>query len=379
MSFLLWLRKAQKRLSKHEPLISVYISRERLLHNLKTFQKACPDQRIAPVLKSNAYGHGLIEVAQLLDYENIAFFALDSLHEAVSLRHAGVRSPILIIGYTPISNMVQVRVRNVAFTVTSLSQLKELTTSHGTFRIHLKLDTGMHRQGLVESEWEEAQSILSTNTHITLEGICSHLADADNRDNTFTNNQRTVWEKVVIHWRSYDPRIQYFHIAATAGSRFARHTTGNVVRLGLGLYGIDPAPDTRQLRPVLSIETILSGVKTVKAGDAVGYNATFHAQEPMTIATIPMGYFEGIDRRLSNKGMVFVNDIPCPIIGRVSMNITTVDVSKVRNVARGDRVVVISRNGEDPNSVENIATTTETIPWEILVHIPQHLRRTVVD
>ena len=378
MSLLSWLRKARRRFSKHEPLISVYISRERLLHNLKTFQKVCPTEQIAPVLKSNAYGHGLTEVAQILDHENIAFFALDSLHEAVALRQAGVRSPILIIGYTSVSNMMHAHVRDVAFTITSLSQLKELCASSGIFRIHLKLDTGMHRQGLLESEWEEAQSILSSNAHITLEGICSHFADADNIDETFTSDQRARWEKAVTLWRSYSTRIRYFHVAATAGSRFASHTTGNVVRLGLGLYGVDAAPDAKRLlHPVLHVETILSGVKTLKAGDTVGYNATFHAQEPMTIATIPMGYFEGIDRRLSNKGTVLVNGIPCPIIGRVSMNITTIDVSKVPNVTRGDRAVVISQNPEDPNSVEKIATVAGTIPWEILVHIPQHLRRII--
>lgn len=380
MSLLSWLRKTRKRLSKHEPLISVLISRERLLHNLNAFQQACPEHRIAPVLKSNAYGHGLVEVARVLDSEEIAFFALDSLHEAVTLRQSGVRSPILIIGYTPVSNMLHARVRNVAFTVTSLSQLKEIAASSGRFRIHLKLDTGMHRQGLLESEWKEAQSILSSNAHIALEGICSHLADADNTDKAFTNDQRALWEQAITLWRSYNAHIQYIHIAATAGSRFMPQTTGNVVRLGLGLYGIDAVPDAkRDILPALRIETILSGVKTLKAGDAVGYNATFHAQESMTIATIPMGYFEGIDRRLSNKGAVLIRGISCPIIGRVSMNITTIDVSRVPDVVRGDRVIVISENMEDPNSVTEIAAIAGTIPWEILVHIPQHLRRIVID
>ncbi len=380
MSLLSWLRRTRKRFSKHEPLISVYISRERLLHNLKTFQQECPRQQIAPVLKSNAYGHGLVEVAQILDDQNIVFFTLDSLHEAVTLRQENIHSPILIIGYTPVSNMMNARVRNIAFTITSLSQLKEIAASSGKFRIHVKLDTGMHRQGLLESEWKEAQNILSSNAHITLEGICSHFADADNIDEAFTTDQKALWEKAVTLWRSYNSRIRYFHIAATAGSRFASHTTGNVVRIGLGLYGVDAVPHIkREVLPVLRIETILSGVKTLKTGDAIGYNATFHAQKPMTIATIPMGYFEGIDRRLSNKGAVLVHGVLCPIVGRVSMNITTIDVSNVPHVARNDRAVVLSSERQDLNSVANIARTADTIPWEILVHIPQHLRRIVTE
>jgi alanine racemase len=380
MSLFSRLRAWRKQFSRYEPLISVRISRSRLLHNLRVFQKACLEQRIAPVLKSNAYGHGLVEVARTLDHEDIAFFALDSLHEAITLRAAGIRSPIVIIGYTPVSNMLHARVRGVAFTVTSLSQLAEVVGAGAAFCIHLKLDTGMHRQGILESEWAEAQTLLRSQPRIVLEGICSHFADADTADSPLTTAQRAVWERAVSAWGTYDTRIRFFHIAATAGSHVASETSGNVVRLGLGLYGIDAYPREKYpLKPVLSLETLISSIKRIQTGDPIGYNATLTAPKPMTIATIPAGYFEGIDRRLSNTGVVTVRGIPCPIVGRVSMNITTIDVSHIPNVARNEHVIVLSNETTDPNSVEESARIAGTIPWEILVHIPQHLRRTIVD
>lgn len=373
MSFGSKIRQFRKRFSKYEPLITVHISKNALLHNVHIYQEAYPKAHIAPVLKSNAYGHGLVEVATALDRERLLFFALDSLHEAVVLRNAGIRTPLLIIGYTPVSNMVHARVKDVAFTITSLSQLAELADAGGAFRIHLKLDTGMHRQGILEHEWTDAQKILRAHPQLMLRGICSHFADADNPDEAFTQEQNAVWERAITAWRAHDANV-VFHIAATAGARFA--ATATIIRLGIGLYGIDTAPNPlRTLKPVMRIETVLSAVKEIHAGDAVGYNATFRAEKATRIATIPMGYFEGIDRRLSNTGVVLVHDTPCLIVGRVSMNITTIDVSNSTNATRGDTAVVISDNSADANSVEKIAATAGAIPWEILVHIPAHLRR----
>jgi alanine racemase len=313
----------------------------------------------------------------MFDSEKIAFFVLDSLHEAAILRAAGIRSPLLVIGYTPIPNMVRARLRNTAFTITSLSQLEELAATGASARIHVKLDTGMHRQGLREEEWNEAQELLHAHPSLILEGICSHFADADNADETFTHMQRDVWEHAVTAWKAYAPSLRFFHISATSGARFGSTGSGNVIRVGLGLYGIDAAPHRElDLRPALQLETVLSSVKDLRPGEAVGYNATFRASTPMRIATIPMGYFEGIDRRLSNTGVVTVHGIPCPIIGRISMNITTIDVSGVPNAVRGDGAVVLSDQPDAPNSVEAVAHAAHTIPWEILVHIPQQLRRT---
>jgi alanine racemase len=146
--------------------------------------------------------------------------------------------------------------------------------------------------------------------------------------------------------------------------------------LGLGLYGISIIDNPKiNLRPALSMQTVISGVKAIQKGDAVGYNNTFIAPKDMLIATIPAGYAEGVDRRLSNIGKVEVNGILCPIVGRVSMNISTIDVSNVSQVKLGDSVTIISNDNSSPISVNSIAKICNTIPYEILVHIPAHLRR----
>ena len=373
-------RSLRKQLADYKPSIQILISKSKLLGNFREYQKKYSGTSIAPVLKSNAYGHGLVEVAQLLDSEPIAFFALDSLHEAMVLRNEGVRSRILIIGYTQSNNITHTTLNNIAFTITSLQQLEELSRQcTSTVAIHLKIDTGMHRQGILVGEVDKAIKIIETNPLLNLEGICSHFADADGTDQQFTLSQVKQWEEIVSRFTTHFPKLPYIHISNSAGAAYASRGNGNVIRLGLGLYGIYPAPEKQlHVRPVLQMESIISSVKRLQIGDRVGYNGTFAATNPMTIATVPAGYFEGVDRRLSNLGCFRVNNKDCRIVGRVSMNSTSIDVSALSDIKLGDPIQLISDNPIDNNSVEHIAEMTKTIPWEIFVHIPQHVRRTIV-
>ena len=150
------------------------------------------------------------------------------------------------------------------------------------------------------------------------------------------------------------------------------------MRLGIGLYGMNVGIERLDLRPALEMRTRITSIHTLHAGESVGYNATFKAPQDMRVATIPVGYAEGVDRRLSSKGSILVRGTSCPIIGRVSMNITSLDISNVADVHVGDEVTVISPNAADPNGVEAIADLCGTIPYEILVHIPAHLRRVII-
>ena len=186
------------------------------------------------------------------------------------------------------------------------------------------------------------------------------------------------WEQAVKIFKSAFPQIKYFHLAATGGSFYQPKNT-NVIRLGMGLYGVDPSPNRKlQLQPALELRTIITGIKNIKKDDYVGYGLTFRAKKAMKIATVPAGYFEGVDRRLSNRGCYKIGYLFCPILGRVSMNITVIDISKLLNAKVGDPVTLISAEKSDPNSAQEIAKLCETIPYDILVHIPQHLRRTMI-
>lgn len=379
MSLRRFLKRIRQRFSRYDPAITVFISKKNLLHNLGEYKNKYPDISFAPVLKSNAYGHGLVEVAEILDKKDIAFFVLDSLQEAMILRKNGIQSAIQIVGFVSPINIHRSRLKGVAFTITSLDQLRELSEMLSrNIDIHLKIDTGMHRQGIVIDEIDEAIQIIESHQHLNLVGICSHFADADGESETFTRDQIELWREVVLRFKKQFPSLPYIHIAATAGTHFNDSHIGNVARLGLGLYGINASPHTiMDLRPALRVESVITSLRTIQAGESVGYNATYTASKEETIATIPVGYFEGLDRRLSNVGACIVGGTFCPIVGRVSMNISSIDVSCVIGVTFGQKVTVISDNPNDENGVQQIAKQAGTIPWEILVHIPAHLRRVV--
>lgn len=378
MRLLAYLRYFKRKLSSYQPLVSVSILKNNLLSNLEVFRKEYPQVDIAPVLKSNAYGHGLVEVATILDSQKVAFFVVDSLFEAEQLRAAGIKSKILVIGYTSAQNIRQNSLRDVSFTVTSMDQLKEINLQIRSFvRLHLKIDTGMHRQGIATVEIGEAVRIIKQNKLVSLEGVCSHLAEPSNEE--FTRSQIDLWSKSLLQIKNVFPQVKFVHLAASGGHIYWNKITTNVLRLGIGLYGIDPAKIlSKKLRPTLKLTTSISSLKMISRGESVGYDRTFTAEKDMKIATLPMGYYEGVDRRLSDKALFFAGNKWCRLIGRVSMNIATIDVSEVANIKLSDRVIVISEKYGDPNSVESIAKICETCPYEILVHIPAHLRREVV-
>ncbi len=398
------MRRLLNRLAKlrfpYEPTITVKISRERLIHNLHEFMKIAPKGTIAPVLKSNAYGHGLVQIASIIEVERnsdgrakkdqIPFMIVDSFFEAVTLRAARIRTPLLIIGYTRPETIARSRLRDVSFTITSLDTLKHIANYQSSIfdfgsqriHIHIKIDTGMHRQGLMPDELPEVSNIIDRNQSIILKGICSHFSDADNPDPSFTESQMHIWNKIVREMHGQYASIEYIHISNTDGHAYVSESNANISRLGLGLYGLNDGisfSPVLDIKPVMSMETIITGIKKIQMGDTVGYGNTFKAEKEMTIATIPCGYYEGLDRRLSNNGFVCVNSdhIPCPIIGRVSMNIATIDVSHIPNVSIGTKVTVISREAKEENSIVNIAKKCRTITYEIAVHVNGQLKRVI--
>lgn len=372
------VRGIKKSLSTYKPIIEVRIDGERILSNLDAYRNRAGKTPIAPVIKSNAYGHGLSLVAHILDTAHVPFIVVDSLYEANLLKSHGIKTPVLVIGFTPTENMRSAK-RGIAFTVGTITQLEEMIHANIRATIHAKIDTGMHRQGVMPNEIERYIAILKKLKKITLEGICSHFADADSDDPIFTENQIRVWNSAVKEFKTAFPDLKYWHLAATAGIRFGNKIDANVARLGKGLYGINPVPSWLiDLKPVLEMRSIISSVRTIPPGERIGYNGTFEATHETRVATVPVGYYEGVDRRLSNKGAFLVRGIPCPIVGRVSMNITSIDVSEIPDIKIGELVTVISADTSAINSTENIAKLCSTISYEILVHIPAHLSRKVI-
>ncbi len=386
---------------KYDTLVTVVIFRDRILKNLEVLQQNSNGLAIAPVLKSNAYGHGLVEVANILDGQNLPFFVADSYHEARNLRASGIRTPILVIGFTQFENLVRNRDKTISFTITDFEQLKKFSEALRSPQIfHLKIDTGMSRQGVLPGELDSAIALIKKNPNIVLEGVCSHLADSAHENHEFNDRQIALWnlsaEKILQEFRN----LKYYHLPASAGLKDLSKIKSNMGRIGKAIYGLSDVYRGFErsntgtlarvsgrggtstlvgegLQPAMEMRARLTGVKKIKAGDTVSYGMTFKADRDMVVGTIPVGYFEGVDRRLSNVGVVQYKDKYCRILGRVSMNITVIDLTEVSEPKAGDEVVVVSANREDQNSVENLAKLCGTIALDFVVHIPQHLRRVV--
>ena len=363
----------------HAPLVEVGISRAALLHNLAAYRTRYPDLAFAPVLKSNAYGHGLATIAKLLDTQGMEFFMVDSYYEARTLRAAGIRTRIVIIGYVQPKEILHTHLRDVDFAIIDIEQLREVATrAKRSLRLHIKLDSGMHRQGILPEQLAEAIELLHANPRLEVVGICSHFADAESADRTNTDIQIARWNDMRKTMLVAFPSIQHIHFAATKGIKRAEEIGVNVVRLGIGLYGFDTSLEgDMSLQPVLELRSLISSLRSIPAGEFVGYNALYRATGKRTIATVPLGYYEGIDRDVSNSGSMQVRGKVAPIAGRVSMNMSSIDVTDIPEARRGDCVVGISRHHEDPNSVRAMAKLAGTTPYVILVHIPQHLKRVV--
>ena len=383
MNYFLKIAKKLSFNSNYNSLVRVEISKSRLLHNLLIFQQLNKNIEISPVLKSNAYGHDLVLVAKVLDKQNLPFFVVDSYYEALLLRKNGIKTPVLIIGYTFFENLAKNRQKDLIFIITSLDQLREISLKLAKkTRFHLKIDTGMHRQGVLFSDLSKAIELIRSNKNIILEGVCSHLAQAENKDSVFTKDQVELWNKVVVSFLREFKTVKYYHLENTAGCINKLTDKQNVCRIGIGLYGVD-LNNLSALKPVLCLKTVISSKKSLRPGDTVGYNGTFKADSKKVIATIPIGYYEGINRKLSNKGFVYVKDkeqkIFCPIIGNVSMNITIIDINQLNNKKINQEVVAISSDANDLNSVVNLAKLAGVLPYEILVQVPSILKRNLVD
>ncbi|MEW6617286.1 MAG: alanine racemase [Patescibacteria group bacterium] len=372
-----FMRKIREKRFSYEPLVRVELDGEQLIKNFQIFDTMRPGVRVAPVLKSNAYGHGLLLIGKKLDKEKPPFLVVDSYHEAIMLKNERVRSDILVLGYTFPQNILCAQRDDVIFGITTIDQIEELTKSlKRKKRFHLKIDTGMHRQGILESDISRAVQLIKKNPFVVLDGICSHFADADTKDSEITKEQIERWNAIVELMKKEFPDLKYIHTEATAGTQYGKLIHANVLRVGLGIYGIDSAKrKDLPIQPILRMESVIAGIKKIKEGDYVGYNATFSADREMTIAVVPVGYFEGVDRRLSNKGFFKMKGEYCAVVGRVSMNMTSINISSIKGAKEGDLIEVISSNSSDKNSVESMAEACGAISYEILVGIPEKIRR----
>lgn len=352
----------------------IEISKTSLINNYNQFRKIVPKKKIMGILKSNAYGHGLREISNILNTTDIDWFGIDSPSEALELKNLKIKKPMLVLGYTTLEEIKLLIENDVSFTVYDLEHIQKIIDLklNRVAKIHLKIDTGMHRQGISNNQIDKYVEVLKQNEDkLLLEGVSTHFADVKNPpDFGFTKTQieKFLHAREVIT-KSYQNVI--FHSAATAGTMLYKETHLDMVRVGIGLYGYWPAEEVKnylsenlKLEPVLTWKSIVAQIKEIEKGESVSYSRTWIAEKFTKIAIIPVGYYDGFDRGLSNVGHVLIDNKKMQVLGRVCMNMIIVDVTGV-DVKVEDEVIVIGKG----NTAEEIAQKIDTISYEVLARL----------
>ncbi len=363
-------------------------------HNIASIQsnlaKGC---NMVPVVKANAYGHGYLEIARLLDPRQFTFLAVHNLEEAQLLRAGGITSNILILGYIPFADLKSAVESGFDFVVSNLDTLRKLAEfaiAKHPAKCHLKLETGTNRQGINREDLPAVIDCFKSTAHLKLVGVSTHFANIeDTTDHSYADLQfkRYTELKAVIEDAGFV--IKYAHLASSAASLLFPHTHFNLARVGIALYGHWPSKETylsyrlagkqnHMLRPVLSWKTLIGQIKDVRKGEYIGYGTTYRATANLKIAVLPIGYFDGYDRQISNNGYVLVNGMRAPVRGRICMDMFMVDVTDIPNVSLESEVVLIGRSGDETIRAEDIAGWTNTINYEVLARLGMHLKRKVI-
>lgn len=371
------------KLPTYQALNTIEISKKNLLFNLRYLSNLQSRIKISPIIKSNGYGHGILEIAKILEVKNPLFLCVDSLYEAYQLLNSDIQTPLLIMGYIDPENL-KVKKLPFSYSVCDLKLLQAINDFQPEAGVHLFIDTGMNREGIPLDLLPTYLKQLTRLPNIKIEGIMSHLSSADNKKDPLNREQIKNFKQAVKIVSEFGHKPKYLHLQNSDGllNVHLRGDNLNMARVGLALYGISNAQTrsgSSKLKPVLTLKSKIIQIKHLKRGDKVGYGGTFTAKKKMTLGVLPLGYFDGVDRRLSNTGFVMVNGKACKIIGRVSMNITTIDLTDLDNPIIGQDVIVYSNNPKDLNSIENAAKLCKTIPWELLVHLDPSIKRVVLD
>ncbi len=361
---------------KYFPLNKIEIDQKSLIHNYKYLSRINRRVKVAPVLKSNAYGHGIVQVAKILDQLGAPFFCVDSIYEAYQLLKAKIKTKILVMGYINPENL-KVKKLPFSYAVYDLELLAAISKYQKGASVHIKVDTGMHRLGVPVDELSEFLVEVKKYKDVKVDGLMSHFAEGDVVKSELSKKQLNNFNRAKQIFTKNGFSLKYTHIAASDGLINIKNIgkVSNIARCGIGVYGLT---ENTYLKPALTLKTHIIQIKNIKRGDSVGYGSTFIAKDHIKLGLLPIGYNDGVDRRLSNVGSVKVSGILCPIIGRVSMNITTIDLTKVKSAVLGQEVIVFSNISDEINSLLKSAELCKTIPHDLLIHLHTSIRREVV-
>jgi alanine racemase len=353
-----------------------------LANNLETARKRATHAAVIAVVKANAYGHGAVEVALHLQERGVEAFGVATLSEAEQLREAGITQTIVcLFGFFPgdEQTIVRLRLQPVVYEQRMIEALAQESCKAGCITpVHLDVDTGMGRVGVLPDEATAMAQLIHRAEGLVLVGIMTHYTEADLADSDFTGRQAKILGEVVDNLKTAGITCKTCHQANSAATLSGKIAPGNTIRPGLLLYGVYPGEATAKLgglKPVLSWKSRILHLKQAPTGTPISYGRTFITTRPSLIATIPVGYADGYNRALSNRGEMLVRGKRAPIVGRVCMDLTMLDVTDIPGVTPGDEVVLIGTSGDRQITADELAAITNTINYEILTSIGSRVRR----
>jgi alanine racemase len=369
----------------------IEIDQAQLRQNIEIFRSLIASgTALMIVVKANAYGHGL-ETAVPLIAERADWLGVNCVDEALAITRVGVKRPIAILGHTGLDSIdvvVRNEYRQVLYRIDIANALSDFAKKLGAVtKVHLKIETGTNRQGIALSDLEGFISAVQKLPGLEIEGAYTHFANIeDTLDPSFAQLQLQRFQQAlsILKRAGIDP--PHVHASATAGALLYPDMDFTMVRVGIGAYGIWPSRETQlaarergrqvSIAPVLTWKTRVAQIKNIQSGDYVGYGLAYQARRPMQVAVLPIGYYDGYDRKLSNSGRVLIHGQPVPVIGRIAMNMTMLDTTDV-GAQLDDEVVLIGRQGNAEIRAEELAEKIGSIPYEVVSRINPLLPRLV--
>lgn len=372
----------------------LHVSLPALRANARALRDLVGPKHAAFVVKSNAYGHGLVETALAVEpfAAKICVYALD---EAIALRDGGLTASILVLGPVPLYALNDAMAAGVELALWDTGEFARKLAGAARRRqrraaVHVKINTGLNRLGFEPHELADAVEDYLHVSEIDIAGVFSHLSSAEEVDSPATLHQLDVFERALAAAEPLFERsatVPLRHIAASAAAMLWPQTRLDLARFGIALYGLWPSAQTREaldggaiaLRPALSYVSEIAVVRAVQAGEPIGYGASFHAPREMRVGVVPAGYADGVPRALSNRGAFLVDGARCPIVGRVAMNVTEIDLSAAPQAHAGSKVTLIGSDGGAEIGADEWAAWCETINYEIVARLPSELPRSYDD
>ncbi|MCZ8155640.1 MAG: alanine racemase [Leptospira sp.] len=371
----------------------VTLSKSALVQNISLYRKLIGEHtKFTAVIKSNAYGHGLKEMATLAIEAGADLLGVNSLEEAELIRQNHPNVIILVMGSIPkIESRKQLLAdSNLWVMVSRLEEAIFLQSISPSPKIHLKLDTGMSRLGQTQKDWKGIAHSLKEKG-IELAGLATHFASTEDfTEHSFSMKQLNRFFEGVQIFKEAGYSNLILHCASSASAMLFPEARLNLVRVGISMYGLWPSLETKlslslmgknieTLKPVLSWKTQIQHIQSLETGTYIGYGSTFKTTYPTKLAVIPVGYYEGLDRKLSNTGYMLVNGERARILGRICMNMTMIEITHIPNVNIGDEVIILGTSGNESISADDHASWTNTINYEVVTRILDKFPRTVID